>query len=61
MNTRKDKQEKIAEKAIRALQKELLMSSLTEVEAMIILRIITTKLEKALDSYVTNINDPEIH
>lgn len=54
-NDRKDKQEKIAEKAIRAMQASLFESGITEVEAMIILRIITTKLEKALNAYVKKI------
>lgn len=51
-NTRKDRMETYAVNAIKALQNNLATSGCTEIEAMLILRIVTTKLEKVLDSFL---------
>ena len=47
-----DKMEAYAVSAIRALQTNLADSGCTEIEALLILRIVTTKLEKVLDAVV---------
>lgn len=51
-NTRKDRNEKAAEKAIQALRASLFTSGLSEMEAMLVLRIVTSNLERVLADFV---------
>lgn len=56
-NNRQDKYEKIAKKAIKAVQGVLFDSGISEVEGMIILKLIATNLNKAIELYVGTIGN----
>lgn len=51
-NTRKDKHEVAAAKAVKALQASLFESGLNELEAMTVLRIVTSNLEQVLKDFI---------
>lgn len=51
-NTRKDRYETAAQKAILAMRNSLFGSGLTETEGMIVLRIVASQLEQVLKEYI---------
>jgi hypothetical protein len=51
-NTRQDRYETAATKAIKAIRGSLFESGLNELEAMTVIRVITSQLEKALKDFI---------